>query len=118
MDRNKRKQLLEQYKQVKTYMGVYKITNTVNGKVYIGSCPNLKNKWLTLRGQLDMNRFANAALQQEWNELGAEAFHYEVLEQKELTEDTDRKWAPKQLENAWLEKIQPYDDNGYNKKPK
>lgn len=117
MDRNKRKQLLEQFKQIKTYMGVYKITNTANGKIYIDSCPNLKNKWLTLQGQLDMNYFANAALQQDWNEFGAEAFHYEVLEQKEVEKGTDRKWAPKQMKKTWLEKLQPYDDKGYNKKP-
>lgn len=116
MEQNKRKQLREQFKQMKTYMGIFKITNTTNGKIYIGNCPNVKNKWVTLQMQLNMNHFANAALQKDWNELGANAFHYEVLEQKEVTEDIDRKWALKQMEKVWLEKLQPYDDKGYNKK--
>ena len=53
MDKQRRKELREQFEQMKTYMGVYKITNTVNGKIFVGSSPNLKNRWTTI-GQLDM----------------------------------------------------------------
>lgn len=115
MDKQRRKELLEEYKQIKIYMGVIKIKNTVSGKIFISTCSNLKNRWLTLRGQLDMGRFANSELQKDWNELGADVFTYEVIEEKEVKEDTDKRWELKQMESKWLEKLQPYGDRGYNK---
>lgn len=118
MDMNKRKELIEAYKQIKTYMGVVLIKNTVNGKIYIDSYPNLKNKWLTLQMQLDMGRFANAQLQKDWKEFGSDAFTYEVLEQKATDKVSDIRWEVKQIIKPWLEKLQPYEDKGYNKPPK
>ncbi|TQR46135.1 GIY-YIG nuclease family protein [Paenibacillus popilliae] len=118
MDMNKRKELIEAYKQIKTYMGVVQIKNTVNGKIYIDSYPNLKNKWLTLQMQLDMGRFANAQLQKDWKEFGSSAFTYEILEQKETDKVSDIRWEVKQIIKPWLEKLQPYGDKGYNKPPK
>jgi len=118
MDMNKRKELIEAYKQIKTYMGVVQIKNTVNGKIFIDSYPNLKNKWLTLQMQLDMGRFANAQLQKDWKEFGSSAFTYEILEQKETDKVSDIRWEVKQIIKPWLEKLQPYGDKGYNKPPK
>lgn len=115
MDKNKRRELLEEYKKIKVYMGVAQIKNKVNGKIYIDSYPNLKNKWFTLQMQLDMGRFANAELQKDWKELGADAFAYEVLEQKETDKVTDMRWELKQILKPWLHKLQPYGDRGYNK---
>ncbi|MBB6638390.1 GIY-YIG nuclease family protein [Cohnella thailandensis] len=119
MDKSKRKELQEEFKQVKTFMGVVRITNRANGKVFIDSYPNLKNKWLTIQMQLDMGRFANAELQRDWKEQGKEAFDYEVLEEKDTSDIADVRWETKQMEKRWLEKLQPYGDAGYNKpKPK
>lgn len=115
MDKQKRKELIEQYNQIKIYMGVTQIKNNLNGKVYIASYPNLKNKWLTLQAQLNMSRHPNLQLQKDWNELGAEAFSYEVLEEKETKDITDMKWELKQIMKPWLEKLQPYGDKGYNR---
>jgi hypothetical protein len=117
MDKNKRKELQEEYKQIKTYMGVIQIINKANGKLYVDSYPNLKNKWVTLQAQLDMGRFANSQLQKDWKELGSEAFTYEVLEQKEADGVADVRWEIKQMEKRWLEKLQPFGDRGYNKPP-
>ncbi|WP_308636776.1 GIY-YIG nuclease family protein [Paenibacillus silvisoli] len=117
MDKSKRKELLEEYKQLKTYMGVIQITNTTNGKRYIDSHPNLKNKWFTIKAQLEMGRFANLQLQKDWKELGEAAFTFEELESKETDQVTDMKWELKQMEKPWLEKLQPYGEKGYNKPP-
>ncbi|MFK9093056.1 GIY-YIG nuclease family protein [Bacillus salipaludis] len=115
MDKNRRKELKAEYKEIKTYMGVYQIINNANGKIYVDSCPNLKNKWLTLQAQLEMGMFANFQLQKDWNELGAEAFDYEVLEKKDAGEVTDKRWEVKQMKKPWLEKLQPYGEKGYNR---
>lgn len=118
MDKSKRKELLEEFKQIKTYMGIIQITNKVNGKIFVDSYPNLKNKWMTIKMQLDMGRFTNLELQKDWKEHGAEAFTYEVLEEQKTDDVTDMKWELKMMEKPWLEKLQPYGDRGYNKPPR
>jgi len=115
MDKKSRKELMEEYKQLKTYMGVIQITNNTSGKIFIAAYPNLKNKWLSIQGQLVTGMHINSQLQKDWEELGREAFTYEVLEQKEADEVTDMRWELKQMEKPWLEKLQPYGDTGYNK---
>ncbi|MFC5471332.1 GIY-YIG nuclease family protein [Cohnella suwonensis] len=115
MDKNKRKELLETFKQIKIYMGVIQIKNKTNGKIYVASYQNLKNKWLTIQAQLDMGRFANLELQKDWKEHGAGAFEYEVLEQKEIDDITDMKWELKVVLKPWLERLRPYGDKGYNR---
>ncbi|SFI36160.1 hypothetical protein SAMN02799624_00594 [Paenibacillus sp. UNC496MF] len=118
MDKQKRKELQEAYKEIKTYMGAIRITNAANGKVYVDAYPNLKNKWLTIRAQLDMGRFANAELQRDWKTYGERAFAYDVLEEKDAGEVADVRWETKQMAKRWLEKLEPYGDKGYNKPPR
>ncbi|NLY30391.1 MAG: GIY-YIG nuclease family protein [Firmicutes bacterium] len=118
MDNQRKKELKQQYREMKTYMGVYQVTNTVSGKIFIATSPNLKNRWVTVRMHLDMGMHPNSELQRDWNELGADNFTYEVLEEKEVAEDTDTRWELRQMEKEWLEKLQPYGDRGYNKPPR
>jgi hypothetical protein len=115
MDKKRRKELREEYRQLKTYMGIFQIKNNANGKIYVDSCSNLKNRWFTIKGQLEMGRFANLQLQKDWNELGPDDFTYEVLEEKVTDDVTDMRWELKQMLKPWLEKLQPYGDQGYNK---
>ena len=118
MEKSKRKELIEFYKQMDTMMGVYQIRNNMNDKIFISSFANLKNKWLTIKMQLNMGRHPNAELQEDWNELGEDAFSYSVLEESKQEADMDVKWELQQMEKAWLAKLDPYDDKGYNKPPK
>ncbi len=118
MDKSRRKELLAEYKNIKTYMGVFQIKNNTNNKIYIGTCPNLKNRWLTQKIQLEAGRHINAGLQKDWNQCSANAFTYEVIDQKEAGKIIDKKWELKKMEREWLEKLQPYGNNGYNKPPK
>ena len=118
MEKSKRKELIEFYKQMDTMMGVYQIKNNVNDKIFISSFANLKNKWLTIKMQLNMGRHPNAELQEDWNELGEDAFSYSVLEESKQEADMDVKWELQQMEKAWLAKLEPYDERGYNKPPK
>ena len=118
MDKDQRKRLREEFDKIKVHMGVFKITNTVNGKIYVGSAPNLKNKWLTLKGALQMGNFMNSALQKDWNEYGEESFAYEVLEEKSDEDVNDKHWEIKQMELLWLSELEPFGDRGYNHPPK
>jgi hypothetical protein len=115
MDKSKRKELVEEYLQIKIFMGVVKITNRRNGKIFLASYPNLKNKWSTIQAQLEMGRFTSLQLQKDWNEQGAADFEYEVIEQKDAGEIKDIRWEQKQLLKKWLERLQPFGERGYNK---
>lgn len=116
---NRRKELQEQAKEVKTEAGVYQIRNERNGKVYIDSTLNLK----TINGQqfmLQMGSHLNRRLQAEWNEYGESAFVIEVLEilKKEDNPFFNAKDALAKCLNRWFEKLEPYGDRGYHEDPK
>lgn len=115
MDKQKRKELMEQYKQIKTYMGVIQMKNNVNGKIYLDAYSNLKNKWLHIQNQLNMCSHQNSQLENDWKIFGADAFTYEVLEQKDTEDMTDIQWELQQMKKTWMKKLQPYGENGYNK---
>lgn len=113
-----RKELKEEYKQMKYKMGVFQIKNNINGKIFIGSSLDLKAIWHAQKLQLDMGMHPNSDLQKEWKEFGAENFCYEILEEINQTEDkpVDYKKEIKALEYLIIEELQPFVDKGYNKK--
>lgn len=113
MDR--KKELKQQYKEVKATAGVFQIKNKKNGKVFVKSSNNLK----TMNGetfQLEQKVHRNKALQHDWNEFGKESFVFEVLEALEEKEGEyiDKKSALKKTEEKWMEQLQPFGDKGYN----
>jgi hypothetical protein len=113
MDR--KKELKQQYKEVKTQAGIYQIKNTKNQKILIASTMNLK----TMNGkrfELTMGSHRNKSLQSDWNEFGENAFAFEVLEVLEIKEDEyfDAKDALEKLEEKWLNTLQPFGERGYN----
>jgi hypothetical protein len=60
--------------------GVYLIKNNVNGKVYIGSSINVKNRIYKHKWLLKNNKHDNGYLQKSFNKYGGDAFEYLVLE--------------------------------------
>ncbi|MFZ3130143.1 MAG: GIY-YIG nuclease family protein [Desulfosporosinus sp.] len=113
MDR--KKELKQQYKEIKIESGVYQSRNTKNGKILIEGAPNLK----TINGKrfgLERGSHTNKLLQNELQEFGTEAFVIEVLEILETPKEGffDVKSAIKKLKEKWLNKLQPYGEHGYN----
>ncbi|MCR8630509.1 GIY-YIG nuclease family protein [Paenibacillus radicis (ex Xue et al. 2023)] len=113
MDR--RKELVQQYKEIKTEAGIYQIKNNINQKILVASTNNLRSlNGKTLMLKLGSHR--NQQLQKEWNEFGESAFGIEVLEVLVKKEGYfDEKDELKKLEEKWLQELQPYGDRGYNK---
>ena len=111
-----RKEMKEEYKQMKFPMGVFQVRNKTNGKVFIGSSADLKAIWYAQKLQLDMGIHANAGLQKDWNEQGAANFVYEILEELKPKDDksTDYTNDIKTLEKMVIEERQPFDETGYN----
>jgi predicted transcriptional regulator len=117
--RDRRKALKREYKE-NTLAGVFQITNTSNGKIFIGKGMNGKGKLNSHQAQLKMGVHRNKGLQQDWNHYGAEQFTFEVLDYLEFRDDSPQKQQKDllALEKLWLDKLRPYGEKGYNKKPK
>lgn len=82
-----RKRLQREYKQTPPPMGVYAIRNTVDGKVLIGTSPNLPGILNRHRFTLEMGSHTNRALQADWNRFGEGAFAFETLDVLEPSDD-------------------------------
>jgi group I intron endonuclease len=62
-------------------MGIYKITNKVNGKYYIGSSNDIKRRFGHHKSNLKNNRHSNQYLQNAWNKYGKKQFEFSVIEE-------------------------------------
>lgn len=80
------------HKYYKNKIGVYKITNLVNGKVYIGSsCYSLYKRNFSHLSTLRNNSHPNKHLQATWNKYGEKNFYFSVLEICSFKEETLKK---------------------------
>jgi len=111
-----RKEIIREYKERKISAGIFQIRNTLKNKVLLGSSKNLEGIWNSNRFQLSAGAHRNKKLQEDWNECGAECFIFEILE---VIEEKDGPCFNMEdeltlLEQIWVEKIKPFDSNGYN----
>ncbi|WP_026581594.1 GIY-YIG nuclease family protein [Bacillus sp. J33] len=116
MDR--KKELKQQYKETPIEAGVYQIKNMKNNKIMVGSAKNLKSL-NGIKFMLENNGYTtNNELQEEWNQFGKEDFTFDILEKLKKNDDPyfNEKKALEKLEEKWIEKLQPFGENGYNKK--
>ena len=60
--------------------GVYKLTNKLNGRIYIGSTHRFKKRWSEHSKRLESGKHSNKFLQADYNKCGDEAFVFEVVE--------------------------------------
>lgn len=60
--------------------GVYKITNSINSKIYIGSSLNIHKRLIHHKGRLNNNMHCNKHLQFAYNKYGKDNFIFETLE--------------------------------------
>lgn len=67
--------------------GVYKITNTTNGRIYIGSTSCFRKRAKGHKGDLEMNRHCNGFFQNDFNKCGTDAFMFEILEVVDKSEN-------------------------------
>lgn len=68
---------------------VYRIRNTVNEKVYVGSAVNSRKRWLRHKYYLNKGTHYNRRLQAAWTKHGEPAFIFEIIEAVEREEDLD-----------------------------
>ena len=80
---NRRKEILNEYKERTRQGGVYIITNTLNGKYLIDHVANLKSVQNHFQFAVTTGSTIHPKLKKDWEELGAKAFTLEVLEELE-----------------------------------
>lgn len=87
--------------------GVYKITNIINGKLYVGSSKDIHNRWYQHERDLDSNIHGNPYLQNAWNKYGKKNFKFEIIEECDPSVQFER-------EQFYLNELNPFGDNGHN----
>lgn len=95
-------------------LGIYKIVNLLNGKIYVGSSKNVERRLYSHhRHLLRHNKHWNPHLQAAWNKDGESAFSFELLEEiRQINRLTKR-------EQHWMDTLRVCDrDFGYNIAPK
>lgn len=113
------KRLKQDYKQGRREAGVFQIRNTSDGKVFVVAALDLPGAVNRHRFELQMGGHMNKRLQADWNELGADRFAFEVLDQFVPREgpDAEARAELDTLRDLWLERLQPFGDRGYNDPP-
>lgn len=59
--------------------GIYKIENTVSGKLYIGSAINIATRIRKHKESLKRKKHHSIKLQNAWNKYGADVFNFEII---------------------------------------
>ena len=111
-----RRELNREYTERVKPAGVYQVKNLANGKVLLGSSLNLEGPLNRHNFMLKIGSHLNKDLQKDWDELGAEKFAFEILEQVQVKDDPNFNLKDELtlLEMIWLEKLQPFGERGYN----
>lgn len=90
-------------------IGIYKITNKVNNKIYIGSSINIEYRFYEHKIKLKSNSHINKHLQSTYNKYGKDNFSFEILKitSKEIL---------RRAEQFYINKYKVLDPKfGYNK---
>lgn len=111
-----RKAMKRKYLETPKQAGIFQVKNTVNGKVLLGSSTNLHGPLNKHRFMLSIGGHQNQALQRDWQQHGADAFTFEVLEVVQQKDEPGFSVADELtlLEQIWLERLSPLAPRGYN----
>lgn len=108
----------------KPVSGIYKICNSMNGKIYIGQARNTLLRWATHVDDLFSKRHANKHLLEDFQKYGVNAFTIDLIEKcnpdKNALLSRERYWITKyyqqghQLYNKNIEGFWYVKNNGKN----
>ncbi len=88
-------------------VGIYKITNNINGKSYIGLSTNIKKRWKKHKQKNYIEYFKDKPLYRAFNKYGIDNFTFEVLEECSIEELSKK-------EIYYIDKYDSFGKNGYN----
>ena len=89
-------------------IGIYKIENKVNGKIYVGQSIDINARWKNHITLLNKGNHHNDYLQKSWNKYGENNFEFSIIEECDLSDLNCR-------EIYWIDYYNSYiRDYGYN----
>lgn len=91
---------------IANYSGIYKITNNLNGKIYVGQSENVYKRKAQHFLALRRHKHENKQMQKDWNTNNA-GFRFDVIEWCEISKLNER-------EKYWIETLHSYQPRGYN----
>jgi hypothetical protein len=107
MEKQRRKDLVQAYRETRAVAGVYGLICAVTGQAWVGTSRNLAGQENSLRFSLKHGGHRNAGLQKAWSEQGEAVFEYRVLariEDENLT-PIGQATELKALEAHWREAL-------------
>lgn len=89
-------------------IGIYKITNQINQKIYIGQSNNIDRRFAQHKSPYEQERYKDKPLYKAFKKYGIENFTFDVIEECAV-EDLNKK------EEFWIQKLQTLTyQHGYN----
>ena len=90
-------------------IGIYKIQNKVNGKIYVGQSINITERWEQHKSRAYINGDTgyNQPIHQAFRKYGLNNFVFEVLEETSFNQLDER-------EQYWIKELNTLSPNGYN----
>lgn len=88
--------------------GIYKITNLLNAKCYIGKSKNIEQRWKEHKVRLCDNRYFDKPLYKAFRKYGINNFSFEIIEEVLEESQLDEK------EKYWIQFYNSYGATGYN----
>jgi len=96
-------------KMINNVSGIYKITNKINNKMYIGSSKNIFSRWSYHINDLLLNKHHSYKLQNEFNKFGIDIFTFEII--RVVNNENELK----DIEQKYMDDYKCYEDDiGYN----
>ena len=90
-------------------IGIYKIINLTNKKVYIGQSKSIFERWQEHKRDLNNNTHGNPHLQNAWNKYGKEYFEFGIVEECSMNQLNEK-------EIYWIDYYNSMNSKfGYNK---
>ena len=110
-----KKELKDEYKQMKITMGVFQIKNIISNKRLIDNSIDMMSKWNRHKMELIFGSHRNRVLQKDWNDKGEDNFVFEVLSElkRENEENINYKKKLQSLQNMVIEKLNIKAENIY-----
>lgn len=118
--KERKKQLVQEYKKQPKKMGAYCIRNTESKKCFVGISRDIDARLNRHRFSLRTNTEGLCPeLQQDWNNLGSEVFEFSVLDTITPPAGREFDYDPNEdllvLEQLWVEQLNTFAPQGYNK---
>lgn len=81
-------------------LGIYKIENSINGKIYIGSSVNTHKRWISHKCDFNKKRHPNKHMQNVYNKYGIDVLIFSVIEMCDKSELKER-------EQYYIDELKP-----------